>query len=214
MGQFPGLIGVPYVESISSFGGLVDGRVVLSVGIDADVSVNQLASLYDFCLLPLSVLDGASGLSEQVRDAIIQKILEGGQDGLYQVIRINLPLPDDEEIRAVVQRYAGWQYSRLSAAYVQTVRAALTFDPGSYRISSGDSFPHESGMWTASRDYRLQRYEFLYDKNSINFAVQAAIVSIRLEFVAVSAFTSANLPLSGYRTLSLTDNWHKGGLVS
>ena len=80
--------------------------MILSVGIHADVSVNQLSSLYDFCLLPLSVLDGASGLSEQARDAIVQKILEGDQERLYQVIRINLPLPDDEEIRAVG---AKWQ---------------------------------------------------------------------------------------------------------
>ena len=197
MGQFPGLIGVPYVQQVLSFGGLSDGKVILLVGIHADVSVNQLSSLYDFCLLPLSVLDGFSGLSEQTRDAIVQKILEGDQEGLYQVIRVNLPLPDDEEIRAVVQKYADWQYSRLTAAYVQTVRACLTFDPESYRIFPGDSFPCESGMWTSAREYRLHRYEFLYDKNSINFAAQASIVSVRLEFVAVSVFTADNLPLSG-----------------
>ena len=197
MGQFPGLIGVPYVQQVLSFGGLSDGKVILSIGIHADVSVSQLTSLYDFCLLPLSVLDGFSGLSEQTRDAIVQKILEGDQEGLYQVIRVNLPLPDDEEIRAVVQKYADWQYSRLTAAYVQTVRACLTFDPESYRIFPGDSFPCESGMWTSAREYRLHRYEFLYDKNSINFAAQASIVSVRLEFVAVSVFTADNLPLSG-----------------
>ena len=56
MGQFPGLIGVPYVQQVLSFGGLSDGKVILSIGINADVSVSQLTSLYDFCLLPLPAL--------------------------------------------------------------------------------------------------------------------------------------------------------------
>ena len=43
MGQFPGLIGVPYVQQVLSFGGLSDGKLILSVGIHADVSDNQIS---------------------------------------------------------------------------------------------------------------------------------------------------------------------------